>query len=94
MAPRETHKDFLKAHSKTGQISRPQSARPASADPVKSNRSTRSKDDIDFIRQNQQLAKEVRIRRAPSVEQLKCVQEKLNKDLENYNQKIKGKVPN
>ncbi|CAF0763571.1 unnamed protein product [Brachionus calyciflorus] len=91
-APRET-KEFLRAHSKTGQISRPQSARPSTANSVKSNKSTGSKDDIDFIRQNQLLAKESRIRRAPSVEVLKSAQEKLEKDLENYNKKIKGKVP-
>ena len=82
----------MKAHSKTGSISRPQSARPATANSVKSNTSG-SKDDIDFIRANQELAKEARIRRAPSIEALKSVQEKLNKDLEKYNEKIKGKVP-
>jgi hypothetical protein len=55
--------------------------------------SSRSKDDIDFIKHNQKMAKQVHIKRAPSVEMLKKVQNKLNSDLEKYNNKIKGKLP-
>lgn len=94
MAPRDTNKEFLRAHSKTGQISRPQSARPSTAGSTKTNNSTSSKDDIDFIRQNRQLAREPRMKKAPSMEMLKSVQEKLDKDMEKYNEKIKGKLPN
>ncbi|RNA36308.1 enkurin domain-containing 1 [Brachionus plicatilis] len=94
LAPRDSNKEFLRAHSKTGQISRPQSARPSTAGSTKTNRSTSSKDDIDFVRQNRELAKEPRMKRAPSMEMLKNVQEKLNKDMEKYNEKIKGKIPN
>jgi hypothetical protein len=54
----------------------------------------KTKDDIDFVKQNQQIATQFRLKRAPSVEQLKLVQEKLNKDLEKYNALKKGKVPN
>jgi hypothetical protein len=39
-------------------------------------------------------AKQVQLKRAPSLEMLKYVQEKLNKDMENYHTKIKGKIPN
>lgn len=93
LAPRDTNKEFLRAHSKTGQISRPQSARPSTAGSTKTNKTTGSKDDIDFVRQNCQLAKEQRMRKAPSMEMLKSVQEKLDKDMEKYNEKIKGKIP-
>lgn len=93
MAPREP-KQFLRAHSRTGSISRPQSARPATADNKSQVSTQKSKDDIDFIKHNQQFAKQSLIRRAPSMEMLKQVQEKLNKDLEKYENKVKGKVPN
>ena len=77
---------------------RPQSARQAPREnagnttPV--DKKYGSKDDIDFIKRNQSLAKEVQIKRAPSVEMLKSVQEKLNNDLKTYQEKNKGKIPN
>jgi hypothetical protein len=96
MAPREPH-NFLRAHSRTGSISRPQSARqsPKTSDAKEmADKKFSSKDDLDFIKLNQKLVTQVQIKRAPSVEMLKQVQNKLNKDLEAYNNKIKGKVPN
>jgi hypothetical protein len=92
MAPRT---EFLRAHSKTGGlISRPQTARPSSSQSnISATSENKSKDDFDFIKQNQKLATQFKIRRAPSVEILKLVQEKLNKDLEKYNEKNKGKLP-
>lgn len=96
MAPRDTKRDFLRAHSRTG--SRPQSARPVSQ--AASQTSTAefkkkygSKDDIDFIKHNQKVATTVQLKRAPSIEMLKQVQSKLDNDLNKYNEKIKGKIP-
>jgi hypothetical protein len=57
------------------------------------NKKFASKDDLDFIKHNQLVAKQAQIKRAPSMEMLKYVQEKLNKDLEIYQTKIKGKIP-
>jgi hypothetical protein len=94
MAPRESTHEFLRAHSKTGSISRPHTARPSSAASNASAESARkTKDDIDFVKQNAQIATQFKLKRAPSVEQLKLVQEKLNKDLEKYNALKKGKIP-
>ena len=96
---RPEQKNFLKAHSRTGSITRPQTARepPRENDTLlnlgTSDKKFQSKDDIDFIKRNQQIAKQATLKRAPSVEQLKKVQEKLNTDLEIYEKKIKGKVP-
>ena len=53
----------------------------------------KSKDDIDFIKLNRQLAVNRQIKRAPSVEMLKKVEQKKQHELENYELKIKGKVP-
>jgi hypothetical protein len=84
-------------------VSRPQTARPAPVEQLPpgaltatssvDNKKYGSKDDIDFIKHNQKVAKSAQLKRAPSIEQLKSVQEKLNKDLEAYNNKIKGKIP-
>ncbi len=90
-------KNFLKAHSRTGSpIVRPQSARQAPREKTTepTDKKFGSKDDIDFIKRNQKLAKDVQIKRAPSMENLKSVQEKLNNDLKIYQEKIKGKIPN
>lgn len=96
MAPRAegTH-EFLRAHSKTGSISRPQSARPSSAQSNASATSGKyaSKDDIDFVKQNRAIVTQFKLKKAPSVEQLKQVQEKLKQDLDKYNEQKKGKVP-
>ena len=77
---------------------RPQSARQAPRENTTQTTSTdkkfASKDDIDFIKRNQKLAKDVQLKRAPSVENLRSVQEKLNNDLKIYHEKIKGKIPN
>jgi hypothetical protein len=96
MAPREPSQ-FLRAHSRTGSASgiRPQSARPSSA---ASNASVaanqgKSKDDFDFVKHNQLVATQFKLKKAPSVEQLKQVQEKLSQDLEKYHSKKNGKVP-
>ena len=94
MAPRDPNRNYLRAHSKTGGFSRPQSAR----EPPKENKNPvspkfASKDDIDFIKLNSQFAKQVSMKRAPSVEMLKHVQEKLNHDLEKYRKSVKGKIP-
>lgn len=97
LTPRIEQKNFLKAHSRTGSpLVRPQSARQAPSEsstkaPVE--KKFASKDDIDFIKRNQKLAKEVQIKRAPSMENLRSVQEKLNNDLKVYQEKIKGKIP-
>ena len=53
----------------------------------------KSKDDIDFIKHNQQLAKQCQLKRAPSVEMLKSFQEKTNKQFETYMANKKGKIP-
>lgn len=58
------------------------------------NKKFASKDDLDFVKHNTLVAKQAQLKRAPSVEMLKYVQEKLNKDLENYQTKNKGKIPN
>lgn len=96
MAPREPHQ-FLRAHSRTGSISnRPQSARQSpKANDVKeqTQRKFASKDDFDFIKFNSSYSKSVGMKKAPSVENLKQVQQKMDKDFQNYQQKIKGKVP-
>ena len=91
MAPRESGHEFLRAHSRTA--SRPQSARPSSAVSNASTTALKSKDDIDFIKHNQLVATQFKLKRAPSVEQLKLVQEKLSRDLEKYHAQKKGKVP-
>jgi hypothetical protein len=52
-----------------------------------------SKDDIDFVKHNQKIASKVQIKRAPSMEQLKSVQNKLESDMNKYNSRIKGKIP-
>lgn len=96
LAPRVevSNQNFLRAHSKTG--SRPQSARQAPKENdlnMVPNKKFASKDDLDFIKHNQLVAKQAQIKRAPSMEMLKYVQEKLNKDLEIYQTKIKGKIP-
>lgn len=95
VAPREPH-NFLRAHSRTGSVSRPQSARqsPKANDGKEmSQKKFASKDDFDFVKLNQNLAKQAHMKKAPSMENLKHVQEKMGKDLELYQQKIKGKVP-
>lgn len=96
MAPREPH-NFLRAHSRTGGASsRPQSARqsPKTNDGKElSEKKYASKDDFDFVKQNQKLARSIHIKKAPSMENLRLVHEKMEKDLENYNKKNKGKVP-
>ena len=98
LTPRIEQKNFLKAHSRTGSpIIRPQSARQAPRENTSVpsfDKKFGSKDDIDFVKRNQALAKEVQIKRAPSVEMLKNVQEKLNSDLKTYQEKNKGKIPN
>ncbi len=98
LAPRpdSSNSNFLRAHSKTASISRPQSARQAPKENLNTepNKKFSSKDDLDFIKHNQMAAKQVQLKRAPSLEMLKYVQEKLNKDMENYHTKIKGKIPN
>ena len=99
LTPRIEQKNFLKAHSRTGSpIVRPQSARQAPRENTTQTETTDkkfgSKDDIDFIKRNQKLAKEVHIKRAPSMENLRSVQEKLSNDLKIYQEKIKGKIPN
>ena len=96
LAPREPHSDFLRAHSRTGSVSRPQSARQSpklNQAQEMSEKKFASKDDLDFLKHNQLLAKQAQLKKAPSVEMLKQVQEKLNKDLELYQTKIKGKIP-
>lgn len=95
MAPRDTKRDFLRAHSRTG--SRPQSARPVSqasqTNTAEFKKKYGSKDDIDFVKHNQKVATTVQLKRAPSIEMLKQVQSKLDNDLNKYNEKIKGKIP-
>lgn len=95
MAPRETNTNFLRAHSRTGSMSRPQTARESPKDPktLELNKKFASKDDMDFIKHNQKVVTQMHMKRAPSVENLRQVQEKLSKDLEAYNNRIKGKVP-
>ncbi len=96
MAPREPHQ-FLRAHSRTGSLScRPQSARqsPKTNDAKEeTQKKFVSKDDFDFIKFNSSYSKSVAMKRAPSVENLKQVQQKMENDFEKYQQKIKGKVP-
>ena len=53
----------------------------------------KSKDDIDFVTLNKSVAKAFIIKRAPSVENLKHVQEKKATDLEKYDNAVKGKIP-
>lgn len=75
---------------------RPQTAREASTEAnqdLKDALKRRAKDDIDFIKHNQNLANQIRIKRAPSVEMLKNLQEKTNKDFEAYMNNRKGKIP-
>lgn len=102
-APREPKYEFLKAHSRPGSgpiKRRPQTAREAPTDTsgelaaaAASANNRKAKDDIDFIKHNQELAKQIKLRRAPSVDMLKSLQEKTNKQLEAYMEKQKGKVP-
>ena len=96
MAPRASH-TFLRAHSRSGSVSnRPQSARASpKANNAKdsSQKKYASKDDFDFIKMNQSLASSVHMKKAPSVENLKEVQMKMEKDLETYQKKCRGKVP-
>lgn len=96
LAPRETH-TFLRSHSRTGSVSRPQSARqsPSTNDAKEFTlKKYASKDDFDFLKANQNFAKTALMKKSPSVENLKQVQQKMEKDLEKYQQKNKGKVPN
>lgn len=53
----------------------------------------KSKDDIDFIRHNRNVVKQMQMRRAPSVESLRSLQEKTNQQFDEYINKRKGKVP-
>lgn len=101
-APREPKYEFLKAHSRPGSgpvNRRPQTAREAPtsggelAAAAASATERRAKDDIDFVKHNQELAKQIKLKRAPSVDMLKSLQEKTNKQLEAYMEKQKGKVP-
>lgn len=102
-APREAPKyEFLRAHSRPGSAPmsrRPQTARETSdtgselAAAAATAHEKKAKDDIDFIKHNQQLAKQVRMRRAPSVEMLKNLQEKTNKQFEAYMADKKGRIP-
>jgi len=98
VAPRDVSKSFLRAHS-ASTISRPQSAREPTTHNVsnlelKLDDKFKSKDDIDFVRLNRELVKNSKMKRAPSVEQLARVEEKRHHELETYETKIKGKVPN
>lgn len=93
LTPREANKKFLRAHSGTvGRISRPQSARQAETE-NKLELELKSKDDIDFIKLNQKLATQLKLKRAPSVEFLKKIEEKQQNELKEYENKIKGKIP-
>lgn len=99
LTPRIEKANFLKAHSRTGSpiANRPQSARQAPRENTSQNSMGKkygSKDDIDFVKRNQTLAKDSHMKRAPSVENLKQVQEKLNNDLRTYEEKNLGKIPN
>lgn len=71
---------------------RPHTAR-ESASSLKLELENRSKDDIDFVKRNQQLATQMKIKRAPSVEMLKNLQDKTTKDLDTYLSQKNGKVP-
>jgi len=95
MAPREINTNFLRAHSRTGSMSRPQTARESPKERKINELSKKfaSKDDMDFIKHNQKVVTQMQIKRAPSVENLRQVQEKLSKDLEAYNNRKFGKVP-
>jgi hypothetical protein len=84
----------LRAHSRTG--SRPQTARqsPKRNDGKElSEKKFVSKDDFDFLKHNQKVAQSVQLKKAPSMENLRQVQEKMQKDFNKYQEKSKGKVP-
>ncbi len=56
-------------------------------------KTVKSKDDLDFIELNKQIATSLKIKRAPSVELLQNVLQKRNKSLETYENNVKGKIP-
>ncbi len=93
LAPREPS-NFLRAHSRTG--SRPQTARhsPKKNDGKElSEKKFASKDDFDFLKHNQKVVQSFHLKKAPSMENLRQVQDKLQKDFDKYQEKSKGKVP-
>jgi hypothetical protein len=53
-----------------------------------------SKDDLDFVKINKQLVTtNTIVKRAPSSENINRVMEKRNRSFADYNENVKGKVP-